>query len=149
HKPEVTVTADDQTVKTSDYEVTYENNREIGKATVTVTGKKNFKGYSGSTSFKILPKRPAIKKKESRNSGEIKISWKKDKQATRYEIQICENRDFKGKVKKMYVTGDETSAVINKLSSGKKYHIRIRSRVKVDGKYWNSKWSIDQSVKVK
>ncbi len=43
-KPAVTVVLKDQTLTTDDYTVTYEKNIEVGTATVTVTGKGNYKG---------------------------------------------------------------------------------------------------------
>ena len=43
-KPSVTVTLGDKTLGKDDYIVTYKNNKNIGKATVTITGKGNYTG---------------------------------------------------------------------------------------------------------
>ena len=57
-KPAVTVKAEVNgktvTLKSSQYTVTYENNKAVGKATVTVTGKGNYGGTLKKT-FKITP----------------------------------------------------------------------------------------------
>ena len=45
-KPAVTVVLKDQTLTTNDYTVTYKNNTAVGTATVTVTGKGNYKGIA-------------------------------------------------------------------------------------------------------
>ncbi len=60
HKPIPTVTTkvNGQLVtlkKNTDYTVTYENNTEIGTATVTITGKGNYTGTLTKT-FKIVEK---------------------------------------------------------------------------------------------
>lgn len=53
--PEVTVTDGTGTklVKGTDYTVKYANNKKIGTATVTVTGKGNYKGAKGTQTFNI------------------------------------------------------------------------------------------------
>ncbi len=55
-KPSVKVKVGDRTLKAgTDYTVTYKNNTEVGKATVTIKGKGNYKG-SCSADFTIQPK---------------------------------------------------------------------------------------------
>lgn len=59
--PEVTVKDGNQTlIKDLDYVVTYLNNTEIGTATVTITGKGNYKGTVG-TSFTICKEKMKFK----------------------------------------------------------------------------------------
>lgn len=53
--PDVTVTVDGVTLEEgTDYDVTYENNTEVGEASVTVTGKGNYKGTK-TAGFTITP----------------------------------------------------------------------------------------------
>ena len=54
-RPDVTVKSGNNTLTAnSDYTVSYNNNRAVGTATVTVTGRNNYTG-SASKSFKIVP----------------------------------------------------------------------------------------------
>lgn len=54
-RPEVTVKAGNNTLTaSSDYTVSYSNNRAVGTATVTISGRNNYTG-SASKSFRIVP----------------------------------------------------------------------------------------------
>ena len=88
----------------------------------------------------VKPKKVVIKsiKKKGRNS--VKITWKKQKNISGYQIRYAANAKFKkAKVKK--VSSKKTSVIVKKLSSGKMYRFRIRSFVKSDGKKIYGKYS--------
>ena len=59
-----------------DYTVTYKNNKSVGIATVTATGKGNYKG-SYSKTFKILPQKVTNIKASNIKSTTFKLSWNK------------------------------------------------------------------------
>ena len=57
------------------YSVTYKNNKNVGRASVTVTLKGNYKGTLTKT-FDILPKGTGISKLKGSVKG-FKATWKK------------------------------------------------------------------------
>ena len=59
-----------------DYTITYKNNKEVGIATVTATGKGNYKGTYSKT-FMILPKKVTGIKASNIKSTTFKLSWNK------------------------------------------------------------------------
>lgn len=68
-KPGVTVTANGKTVPSGSYTATYTNNIKVGTATIKVTGKGNYAGWTGSCTFTIT----AAKKKSSGGDGKAKV----------------------------------------------------------------------------
>ena len=82
----------------------------------------------------------------------ITISWKKltAKDIKGYEIQYSTDKAFKKDVKTVNIGKTKrTSKTIKKLTSKKKYYVRIRTYKKSGGEKIYSKWSKSKSVKVK
>ncbi len=124
-KPSVTIKEGTKTlVKGVDYTVKYKNNKKIGKATITVTGKGDYKGTKTIT-FNILPKKPTLSAKKS-GTGKVTLSWTKSSGAAKYEI-YCSTSN--GSYKKVAtVSAKKLSKVISGLS-GKlsSYQFKIRA----------------------
>ena len=84
----------------------------------------------------------------------FKLSWKKQKtQTTGYQIQYSTSKKFK-KAKAVNVSKHKTtSKYIKKLSSKKKYYVRVRTykKVKINGKTKKvySSWSKSKTVKTR
>ena len=83
--------------------------------------------------------------KAGKNSFTAK--WKKT-DCTGYQVQYSTNKNFKN-AKTLKVSGSKTSATIKKLSSNKKYYVRIRAYKEVKDKTAYSSWSKEKSVRVK
>lgn len=134
--------------KKTGYTAVYENNLDIGKAKVTVTGKGNYTGTVVKT-FEILPKGTTVTGVKS-GAGKLTVSWKAQKTQTQgYQIEVSDSPDFAGKntyvqVKKNTVTKKE----ITGLTPGTVWYVRIRTFARVDGKRYNSAWSAAKSVKL-
>ena len=127
-KPSVKVTFRGKNVPSSGYTVSYKNNKNVGTATITVTGKGEYKGVSGTAEFKITLKAPSFTSVSSPESGQISLAWKKDTQADGYQIQYCGEKSFSSKVKELKINSNATvKETITKLTPGKKYYVRIRS----------------------
>ena len=139
-KPAVKVLCKGKSVPKSDYTVTYKDNKNVGKATITVTGKGDYKGYTGETTFKIMPAKPTLSSVKGAEGG-IAVSWKKAIQADSYQIEYCTRKAFSGTTSTQKADAKDTSALIGKLTAGKKYYIRIRTCVKVGSRNWYSEWS--------
>ncbi|MCR5141167.1 MAG: NEAT domain-containing protein [Ruminococcus sp.] len=150
-KPAVTVTLGGKTLKKgTDYTVSYKNNKKVGKATVTVTGKGSYTGTK-SKAFIIKPAKMKIKAAKSTAKNKIKVTWTKAKGGvTGYKVQIALNKKFT-KSKKTYTVKKASAAskTITKLKSGKKYFVRVRAYKTVGKKTYYGKYSAIKTVKVK
>ena len=148
--PAVTVTLDGKTLKkNTDYTVSYKNNKNCGKATVTVTGKGDYT-RTKSGSFIIKPAKVAAKKLTSPKKNTIKLTWTKAKGGvTGYQVMTATNKKF-NKGKKTYnVKAAAASKTIKSLKSKKTYFAKVRAFKKVDGKNYFGAWSKIKKVKCK
>lgn len=141
--PAVTVTLGGKTLKKgTDYTAAYKNNKNCGKATVTVNGMNDYDG-SASGSFIIKPKRSAAKKTVSPKKKQIKVTWKKTAGGvTGYQVQIALNKKFT-KARKTYVVkkAASVSKTIKGLRSKKVYYTRVRAYKTVASKNYYGAWS--------
>lgn len=149
-KPEPKLTYGGKILKKgTDYTVSYKSNTEIGKATLTVTGKSCFNGTK-KLPFQILPKGTSISKL---TPGKKKFTVKWKKQATRtagYEIQYTLDKKFKNGVKTVTITKNTTtSKTISKLNGKKTYYVRVRTYQKLGKQTYASPWSKVKSTMVK
>ncbi|WP_028510368.1 leucine-rich repeat protein [Ruminococcus sp. NK3A76] len=144
----VTVKVGSKTLKAgTDYTVTYKNNKAIGKATVTITGKGNYQGTI-SKAFKINPKKTAVKKVTSPKTKKIKVTYSKVAGVTGYEIAYSTTAKFtKATTKTVAVKG--TSKTIGKLKKGKTYYVKVRTYKTVSGTKYYSGYSAAKKIKVK
>ena len=134
----------------TDYTVTYKNNKSVGTATVTITGKGAYTGTVTKT-FKINPKATSISKLTSPKSKKLKVTYKKVSGVTGYQVTYSTSKKFtKSTTKTVAVKGaKKTSATVSKLKAGKKYYVKVRSYKTVNGKKYYSSYSKVKSVKVK
>ena len=131
-----------------DYTLSYKNNKKIGTAALTVTGKGNYTGRK-TVPFQILPKGTSLKKLTAEET-QITVTWKKQKkQVTGYRIQYSLKKNFKNAktvtVKKA-ATGKKK---LKKLKSGKRYYVRICTYKKAGKKNYCSAWSKVLKIKTK
>ncbi len=147
-KPAVTVKLNGQALrKGTDYTVSYKNNKAIGKATVTITGRGGYTGTAKAT-FRINPKAPAGLKLAA-GKKRLTAGWKKVAGVTGYQVQYAANKRFKG-AKAVAVKGQETlKTVIKKLKAGATYWVRVRSYKVVKKTRYYSAWSRVKSMKAK
>ena len=81
---------------------------------------------------------------------QMTVKWKKQKQATGYQIRYSLKKNFKSGVKTLTVKKSKTtSKIIKKLKSKKKYYVRIRTYKKIGDQRCYSAWSKTKSVKTK
>ena len=139
--------------KGTDYTVKYSSGRKnVGRYAVKVTFKGNYTG-SKTVYYYIVPKSTSISRVSALRKG-FKLSWKKQKtQTTGYQIQYSTSKKFK-KAKAVNVSKNKTtSKSIKKLSSKKKYYVRVRTykKVKINGKTKKvySSWSKTKTVKTR
>ena len=132
-----------------DYEVIYSANKNVGVATITITGKGNYAGKITKT-FKINPKGTSLKKLTA-ESKQFTATWKAQKtKTTGYEVQYSLDKNFKSGNKKLNIKKNKTtSSTVKKLKAKKKYYVRIRTYKTVNGKKYYSGWSKVLNVKTK
>ena len=141
-KPTVRVTAGNKSVTARNYTVKYSDNRSVGTATVTVTGKGDYSGYKGTAKFTITLKKPSLSSVKSTTEGQLYAKWQKDTQADGYQIQYSTRKNFSDNDRTKLIKGGRiTDCTIEKLTSGKKYYVRMRSFKKVGSKNSYSEWS--------
>ncbi len=127
-------------ISASNYSVSYKNNKNVGKATVTVTFKGNYSGTKTLT-FTINPKATSVSKlTAAKKSLKVKIK-KQTTQTTGYEIQYSTSKKFKSAKKVIIKKAKTTSATIKKLKAKKTYYVRVRTYKTVNGKKYYSTWS--------
>lgn len=74
----------------------------------------------------------------------LTVKWKKDKDATGYQVQYSTSSKFSN-ASTVKVGKNKTSTTIKKLKAGQKYYVRVRA-TKKGGKY--AKWSKTKSATV-
>ena len=99
----------------------------------------------------VTPKKPALKSVKAGNKSAT-VHWVKTKGAG-YQVQYSLNSNFKD-AKTMNVSSTKDTAKIKKLSSNKKYYVRVRSYAKYNTEksnniYKYSSWSNVKSAKIK
>lgn len=148
--PTVTVKyGSDLLVKDTDYTVTYKNNKEIGTATVTVKGRKNYTGTITKT-FRIIPDTVKLKSVTSTKSKRISVVWTGSKTAAGYEIVYSDNKYFLKNIKTRYITKNTVSStVVSGLTKGRTYYVKVRAYKTIDGKKIYGAYSEVKTVKVK
>ena len=131
----------------TDYTVSYSNNKNVGKATVKITGKGKYGGVITKT-FKINPAKQEIQKLTAKSKAFF-VDWAQKGSATGYEIQYATNSKFTS-AKKVTITNNKTDTkTISKLSGKKKYYVRVRSYTTVKGTKYYGAWSASKSVTTK
>ena len=131
----------------TDYTVSYSNNKEVGKATVKITGKGKYGGVITKT-FKINPAKQEIQKLTAKSKAFF-VDWAQKGSATGYEIQYATNSKFTG-AKKVTITNNKTDkTTVSKLSANKKYYVRVRSYTTVGGTKYYGTWSAVKNVTTK
>lgn len=134
--------------KGTDYSLSYKNNKTVGTATITITGKGEYTGTIRKN-FRIVPKGTAISKLAS-GKKKLTVTWKKQiSQTTGYQIQYSSRSDFKTQ-KTVYVTSNKTvSKVLSGLAKKHKYYVRIRTYKTVGGTKYFSAWSAAKAATTK
>lgn len=150
-KPSVTVKVGaGRLKKDSDYTLVYNNNTNVGTASVVITGKGGYTGKITKT-FKINPKGTSISGKVKAQRKGFLVKWKKQtKNVKGYQVQYSTSSKF---TKKTTVTKNvKKSAVklnVKMLKGNKKYYVRVRVYHTVKGSKYYSGWSKVKSVKTK
>lgn len=138
----------------ADYTISYKNNKNVGKATVTITGTGGYTGTVTKT-FKINPKGTSLSKvTKAKKAATVKWNKQSSKmtssRVTGYQIQLATNSKFTKNKKTVNVKGySKISKKVTSLKGGKKYWVRIRTYKKVESTTYYSPWSKTKTVTTK
>ena len=144
--PSVTVKVAGRTLTNgTDYTVSYSNNKNVGTATVKITGKGNYSG-SLSAKFDIVPAKQQIQKLETKYKG-FYIDWAQKGSATGYDVEYSVNANMSGAVSKHLTANKPDTLTVSGLAGDKVYYVRVRSYTNVNGKVYYGAWSDIKSIK--
>lgn len=147
-RPSVTVTVNGKKIGASAYKLYYKNNKNSGIGTVQVRGTGKYSRINKTLTFKILPPKTLLTGLKKANRS-FTASWKKNIQATGYQIQYAADSRFIKERKT--VTVGKQSAIrykISGLKNKKTYYVRIRSYKRVGKKVLYSSWSTVKKIRV-
>lgn len=147
-RPSVTVTENGKKIGANAYKLYYRNDKNSGIGTVQVRGIGKYSRINKTLTFKILPPKTLLTGLKKANRS-FTASWKKNIQATGYQIQYAADSRFIKERKT--VTVGKQSAIrykISGLKNKKTYYVRIRSYKRVGKKVLYSSWSTVKKIRV-
>lgn len=145
-RPSVTVTVNGKKIGASAYKLYYKNNKNSGIGTVQVRGTGKYSRINKTLTFKILPPKTLLTGLKKANRS-FTASWKKNIQATGYQIQYAADSRFT-KERKTVTVGKQSATryKISGLKNKKTYYVRIRSYKRVGKKVLYSSWSTVKKI---
>lgn len=122
-----------------------------GRAVITVTGKaKGLKTETAKITITVKPSAKLSAKAAAQSGKKLKVTWKRNKKASGYQIVVATDKSFKNVVKTVNVKKNKTvKATVKGLKSGRKYYVRVRSMKKASGGNVYGNWSKAKPVKAK
>ena len=130
--------------KIVDLFVEYQNNKQVGKATVKLHGRGDYYGEV-QLHYYIYPKAPSGLKASKVMDTYAKLNWSISSGADSYELYRYDAAS--GKYVLMTNVGNTTGYTVTGLEMQKTYHFVIRGTKTVDGMVYNSGWSNVLEVK--
>lgn len=125
--------------------VTYKNNKNIGKAYVTIKMTGDYVG-TVTKSFYIVPSKTSISRLKSTSKKKALLKYSSVKGNVRY--QVAYKRSGSKSWSYAYYSNSYAKTIKN-LKSKKKYTFKVRAYKKVNGKYIYGAWSNTRSVIVR
>ena len=131
----------------------YSGFEDVGTGYVGVEGIMPYLIGTQYLPFRILPKGTSLKK-VTRGKKQLTLTWKQQgmkmsrSRITGYQIQLATNKGFTKNQKLVTVSGwKKVSKTVRGLKAKKKYFVRVRTYMTVDGEKYCSSWSAGKSAK--
>ncbi len=140
-------------LKSTDYTIGYANNKNVGTATIKFTAKAPFTSVRNVT-YNIRPKGTSISKL-TKGKKRFTVKWKKQTakmsaaRINSYQVQYSTNKNFTSPKIKTITGYKKYTKKITGLKKKTKYYVRVRTCMKVNGKWYYSTWSSAKTVKTK
>lgn len=148
-KPSVTVYAGSRKLSTKYYTVSYQNNKSVGTASISVKGKGKYQNYAGTAEFRIDFRKPSAPSLKSSKANTLTVKWNKDSEASGYQIQYSVKSSFKGAKTITFTSSKKVYTVLKNLRSNKTYYVRIRCFKSAGTDKIYSSWSSSSKLKTK
>ncbi|MDO4556447.1 MAG: DUF6273 domain-containing protein [Lachnospiraceae bacterium] len=125
--------------------------KNYGQATITIkaAAKGDYPAATKKITVKVVPKKMSLKSPVSSKKRTIKVSWKKDKTVTGYQMHLSAKKNFKTETFQRKYNKSTLKMTTGGLKSKKTYYVRIRAYKKVGSKYYYGAWSKVKKVKIK
>ena len=125
--------------------------QEAQKVTPTPSTPANKKDTDAAA---LAKRKTKISSAKNVKKNKVKVAWKKEASAVKYQVQYSLKKNFKGKTvakgKPVTKTTSKTNYTISKLKNKKTYYVRVRAYTKDSkGKIVYGKWSTVKKVQVK
>ena len=145
-KPSVTVKNGNKTLKqNTDYTISYSKASKVGVAVkITITGKGSYTGKVVKTTY-IVPARTAISSVKAGKKN-LTVTYKKTTGASGYQIAYSTSQN--SGYKYVNLNNKTVKKTISKLTSGKKYYVKVRAYRTINGKNYYGNYSAVKAVKV-
>lgn len=145
-KPSVTVKNGNKTLKqNTDYTISYSKASKVGAAVkITITGKGSYTGKVTKTVY-IVPARTAISSVKAGKKN-LTVTYKKTTGASGYQIAYSTSQN--SGYKYVNLNNKTVKKTISKLTSGKKYYVKVRAYRTINGKNYYGNYSAVKAVKV-
>lgn len=123
----------------------------IGQAVITISAAETdqYTKVSKTITVTVNPTGTTLKKLKKSGSGKMKVTWKRNKRVTGYQISYSMSSDFAGEKIKTVKKNKTVKLILKKLKKKKKYYVRIRTYKTVGGKKYYSAWSKAKTLKIK
>ena len=145
-KPSVTVKNGNKTLKqNTDYTISYSKASKVGAAVkITITGKGSYTGKVTKNAY-IVPARTAISSVKAGKKN-LTVTYKKTTGASGYQIAYSTSQNSGSKY--VNLNNKTVKKTISKLTSGKKYYVKVRAYRTINGKNYYGNYSAVKAVKV-
>ncbi len=125
--------------------------KSYGTATITINASatQDYNAAAKTVTINVVPKKNSLKAVKSPSKKKVKISWKKDKSVTGYEIYVSPKKDFSRETIKRIYKKNTVSKTISGWKSKRKYYVKIRGYKKIGKTKYYGAWSNVRKVKIK
>lgn len=117
-----------QLTEGEDYSLTYNNNIEIGKASVKISGINNYSGKSLTMYFYIVPPKVTGVKLTDRGTDYASLSWNTINGADGYQIKV-----YRGSTLRNIINTTGNAITITSLLSASNHHFKVSAYTKQNG----------------
>ena len=124
-------------------------NRDSNTTNNSVNKQKQEEKTSVNAKKSNLPKKGQLKAVKSLKKRTMKITWKKSKGITGYQIYISRKKNFSMETFQRIYKRKKMSTIITGLKSKKKYYVKLRPYKKQGKKIYYGEWSKVKKVKIK
>lgn len=132
-------------VENIDYVIAYTDMEKPGAGKVTIIGIGSYQGRVEKSAI-VVPRKVRSVKVKAKKGKKMVVNWKKIDGATEYEVSIARNKKFTaGKKMKNTKAG---KLIIKKLSK-RKYYVRVRACVVVNGEKYYGSYSGVKKISIK